>query len=929
MKKALLFIGLALFATAAIAQTNNYAKPVKQAAPKGYATRNIAPAPATLQTTDYKASIFTKDAGDTIGYWDFNTNPSAVGVQYGTTHGIGANDVIVGQDASNGFYPDGSSSVAGHWQWASDSNFFTSADFATYYPKLAAGWTGFKSNVRRYLCADGGGFMFCAMYDVDCPTAGNTQARRDQMPHALITFPARPNLPGTMVVRIAFRQIFERYYDRSFIDYKIGNDWKTREIHVDGVDADINAYAPLNARYTMPLELAGESSIQVRIRYQGSIRGAKIYGYAWALDDMLIYVGPENSWNGGAQDYVTGAYGTMPKNMDLPLTWWAPVYNHGAHTINNVAINASHIDESDVATTILSEPMASMAEGNAEVAYPVYINEAGFLLVDSLINPYYYRSVPGALGATGHYDTVLNDVQYRGLPTSTTGRNRVAVAATADDHTAQAWDTMAYNVVNAYANNENLGILGGYRWGHDNGVIPTGDSYMYGLTVDDGSIYLSDSGSYTQPGYCITTRYTTGAEIPVDNAGQPWVLKGVEIITSPDIPASELEGTKIRPVVFVNSHDADGTIHLLSLITGVDDVVYTYSANSSDPFTNVNNISNELSSGYLMAREGEYGAVNIFFPRQPALTPNFSYRVGYEIAARSTFAAAATSSAYKGTSNNWIYYSDSTETELMPWANQFMPNQLDITFMDPVEPQYYYYASSYDGERFPLIRAIVGPRTPLNEYSVEIICESGQSDNVEMTYNGQDACALEEITVFEGEGPTFYMTPLEHYILDSLFIDGVHVVPATLDQDGDENFVTSDGSIYDTIEPWGEYTDSIFCNLERENWTYTFRNISGNHNIRVTYREGQFIESGIDPVAPEVRMILAPNPATSMVKLGIKGVTGMVDCSVIDMSGRVVYSRQINAENSNFIDLSNVPAGAYFVRITNNVFSKVEKLIVR
>ena len=55
----------------------------------------------------------------------------------------------------------------------------------------------------------------------------------------------------------------------------------------------------------------------------------------------------------------------------------------------------------------------------------------------------------------------------------------------------------------------------------------------------------------------------------------------------------------------------------------------------------------------------------------------------------------------------------------------------------------------------------------------------------------------------------------------------------------------------------------------------------------------------------------------------------MVNCSIIDMSGRVVYNQSINAENANVINLNSLAKGAYFVRITNEQFSKVEKLIVR
>ena len=55
----------------------------------------------------------------------------------------------------------------------------------------------------------------------------------------------------------------------------------------------------------------------------------------------------------------------------------------------------------------------------------------------------------------------------------------------------------------------------------------------------------------------------------------------------------------------------------------------------------------------------------------------------------------------------------------------------------------------------------------------------------------------------------------------------------------------------------------------------------------------------------------------------------MVNCALIDMSGRVVYSQNINAETAQVINLDGLAKGAYFVRITNDKFSKIEKLIVR
>ena len=42
-----------------------------------------------------------------------------------------------------------------------------------------------------------------------------------------------------------------------------------------------------------------------------------------------------------------------------------------------------------------------------------------------------------------------------------------------------------------------------------------------------------------------------------------------------------------------------------------------------------------------------------------------------------------------------------------------------------------------------------------------------------------------------------------------------------------------------------------------------------------------------------------------------------------------VYNRNINAEAETTINVSNMPAGAYFVRVTNDTFSKIEKLIIK
>ena len=146
----------------------------------------------------------------------------------------------------------------------------------------------------------------------------------------------------------------------------------------------------------------------------------------------------------------------------------------------------------------------------------------------------------------------------------------------------------------------------------------------------------------------------------------------------------------------------------------------------------------------------------------------------------------------------------------------------------------------------------------------------------------------------------------------SLFEDEMHRIFSSEEtEEGDPNLF----ELYDSVNQ--SYT-----------YQYRFSNLAADHTVKFVFSENRQT-IGIDPIADAVKMNLQPNPATSQVNLKLDGVTGMVNCALIDMSGRVVYNQSINAESNNVINLSNLAKGAYFVRITNNQFSKVEKLIVR
>ena len=199
-----------------------------------------------------------------------------------------------------------------------------------------------------------------------------------------------------------------------------------------------------------------------------------------------------------------------------------------------------------------------------------------------------------------------------------------------------------------------------------------------------------------------------------------------------------------------------------------------------------------------------------------------------------------------------------------------------------------------------MIRLLVGPAQAINRFNISIECE--MDDDIGSVFYGDEEVCGTTINPAQGSTATIVAHANTGYMA-LIIVDGVvHFV-------GDEN-----PNIVTYYDDQGDVT--YYC---------SFAEVSEDHTIKFI-----FMESGsIDPVASSVRMNLQPNPATSQVKLNISGVSGMVNCSLIDMSGRVVYNQNINAESAPVINLSNLAKGAYFVRITNNQFSKIEKLIVR
>ena len=107
--------------------------------------------------------------------------------------------------------------------------------------------------------------------------------------------------------------------------------------------------------------------------------------------------------------------------------------------------------------------------------------------------------------------------------------------------------------------------------------------------------------------------------------------------------------------------------------------------------------------------------------------------------------------------------------------------------------------------------------------------------------------------------------------------------------------------------------------------TIMINNVRGD-SVCVFYFSGRRIGLTTDISVPVVK--LQPNPAASFATITIEGANGEVDYSLIDLSGRIIRHKTVNAVSAERIDLLGLANGTYFVRVTNESFSRVEKLVI-
>ena len=884
------------------------------------------------RSVGYNASIFTKAEGDVIYHCDFRNQDGTDLYKRFSTNTVKEGDLLGGVEVT---VEESHRQTGNYGKWkrfdSASVEYMRRQTLASDYPALYRWFGGqMEKSVSESMdstkCTSNNGWMFMDVFD-------QTQTPNGNAFNAFVRFDEWIDLGDAPMFDISIYQYYMKYYDQCFVDYCVNGEdtWYPAEINVTNIDVIVNGSINGVSTYTMPynaVRRAREASnetyknkIRLRVRWYSNARSTSAgYGYCWMFDDFKVIAGGESRINPQPEYYTEGLYQLMPKGFEFPIFWHSHIVNGGSLEQGDINTTIYNYKDGQVTPTVVASSFEAqgMDRGGAVEAT---VDPKGRFGGESNFGWYCASgNVPHATtGNPGHVktDEVGDYYVYAQLKSTPEGNG---------DELTHTFDTIYYKVVDQDEN-------GSVVWGHDNGVITGYRAFMYGYVRENDNPFITEySKNYATNGYSVSVRYTTGDVVP-----EGWVIRGVEYVPATDTTVRKGNATIVPTLTEDSCIAGQGDyVSFKNVRTGAGNVDITddYHANAG-----------RVTTGYLcdpakangFLEHGEYPTIFVEFPEQPKLEANKSYRVGYQLAANGNFAVAASSPShyyiYSNEAHDSIRYREfsdlnDTNPNFFPDSRRsakyrshttkggMVDNPYDVRIYDPEEASSL-FASNYYGY-YPMIHLVIGPYVEKEKVNVDINCEFEDEDeslgNVR-NENQNEVCGTTD-QVTEGSTVGYYVRANADGHIDSVYIDGVRAWAKL----GAGRYYFNDELDDDIlVEDYDQYkNDTIIF--------FGFAGVADDHEIKAYFGAGRV---GINNFANNVTMKMQPNPATSQVRLNVEGVSGMLDCSLIDMSGRVVYNTMMNAEAPQTISLNGLAKGAYFVRITNSKFSKVEKLIVR
>lgn len=859
-------LSFALCATFAFAQSNKLAT-------KNTVADKIVTQEATLQrpAAGYTGSIFTKDG-------ELFTCTFAANGNYSTGI-IGQNEQVNGTNVT----PHAQTAFHSMWQRLADTTAATVAAFATqdHYPWASQNNRLYNRARALYSNTPDDGIMVMMMVDqVATSTTGAFDAYIAFQPFSTV---------GNRLVRVRFAQYYQCFNnDKCWLDYSTdGETWSAIEINRARIDIAVNDATRGWKSVSMPSSMAGQANVYMRVRWECNSSAGGAYGYWWLIDDFTVMPAPANSLNVVTNQYYEGFYQMMPQNLQVPVVWVNELANDGQNDQTNVTGYVYAGAAESNAALLASKNIYSM---------PMDPNNTRAIIIDPLA---WYDSVgrPTSNGGVAHgeydYDYIRTNDPYACLPTSNLGQHYFFSDITTDlvtphigaigTNSNATFDSIRYDV---NWNTETAHPFG--VWARDHGAIRRDSYYVAGLVGTNTFSEELDGENdplWDKTGYGVFVTYVTGDSIPRDTNGNPWRVLGMEMTASTFANMQEV-GARLEPQLRYEFMDSAGE----SWIGSLDHGASVYTVKSTDVLSAAYLTDTTAATGLQYETYGNYPVIRIMFPNQPELYANLSFAVGYRLAEDAAF-SVATSSDYYYKGNRYAYFYNTPGMESYGTALT-MFNKGSVMVWDPYDGGFHAFSTN----EYPMIRMLVGPGYYVPKVAITLECENEDLGGFIDGNFGSLCGQIDSVAI--GGSASYTVMPQPGYVIDKVYLDGAEI-------EYEEQTDDADGRKYGTVH---------------------LDNVTAAHTLSCSFKEAPI---GFDPVANNVVMRLQPNPATSMVRISLKNVSGNVNMSLIDMSGRVVTTSQFNAENGTTINVSNLAKGAYFVRITNNKFSKIEKLIVR
>ncbi|MBK9176169.1 MAG: T9SS type A sorting domain-containing protein [Flavobacteriales bacterium] len=178
---------------------------------------------------------------------------------------------------------------------------------------------------------------------------------------------------------------------------------------------------------------------------------------------------------------------------------------------------------------------------------------------------------------------------------------------------------------------------------------------------------------------------------------------------------------------------------------------------------------------------------------------------------------------------------------------------------------------------------------------------------------------------------------LQNRQVEVLQVDGVP--PASAEYWGqpfgtDINIIGYDWKSFNqTTFQWEYVQDRTYFVKDRmgDIWKLVFTAYGGSANGSFTFTQELVGQASVNEIGATSALVLAPNPVSDgNAQMIIASETGEARMSIIDLNGRVVAEEQLTGLHGMVqrpLDVSNLPAGLYFVRVQGNGIDTATRLV--